>query len=76
MDVHQNQEPDCARDTCRTPLFAAHVTRQQKIIVSCGSGVTACILALAAELAGYTDIAVYDGSWCEWGLPSERAVII
>lgn len=37
------------------------------IICSCGSGVTACVLALAAAEAGFTDVAVYDGSWSEWG---------
>lgn len=49
-------------------IFSAKVEPQQKLIFSCGSGITACILALAAELCGYTDISVYDGSWSEWGL--------
>ena len=43
--------------------------KDKKIIFSCGSGVTACVVALAAEQAGYKDLAVYDGSWSEWGLP-------
>ncbi|RFU42569.1 sulfurtransferase [Actinomadura logoneensis] len=47
---------------------------RKRLVVSCGSGVTACVLALGAELAGYRDIAVYDGSWSEWGLPSGRPV--
>ncbi|ESP91675.1 MULTISPECIES: sulfurtransferase [Pseudoalteromonas] len=34
---------------------------------SCGSGITACILALAATECGYSDLHVYDGSWSEWG---------
>ncbi|MFJ6696526.1 sulfurtransferase [Streptomyces sp. NPDC091272] len=38
------------------------------LVVSCGSGVTACVLALGAELAGRGDVSVYDGSWSEWGL--------
>ncbi|MDK6260566.1 sulfurtransferase [Corynebacterium frankenforstense] len=33
----------------------------------CGSGVTACVGALAATLAGYGDVEVYEGSWTEWG---------
>jgi len=33
----------------------------------CGSGVTACIAALAAEVAGYRNLGIYDGSWSEWG---------
>ncbi|MEU9080759.1 sulfurtransferase [Streptomyces sp. NPDC048357] len=43
---------------------------RRSLYFSCGSGVTACVLALAAELAGYEDTAVYDGSWSEWGVPS------
>lgn len=44
-----------------------HASKDQQLIMSCGSGVTACILALAAELVGFTTISVYDGSWSEWG---------
>ena len=38
------------------------------IVASCGSGVTACVLALGAYLVGKDDVPVYDGSWSEWGL--------
>ncbi len=51
-------------------VFSKLVNKEQKLIFSCGSGVTACIDALAAELAGYKNISVYDGSWAEWGSPS------
>jgi thiosulfate/3-mercaptopyruvate sulfurtransferase len=34
---------------------------------TCGSGVTACVVALALHEIGHTDAAVYDGSWSEWG---------
>jgi len=41
--------------------------KDKKLIFSCGSGVTASLVALAAEQAGLKDLAVYDGSWSEWG---------
>jgi thiosulfate/3-mercaptopyruvate sulfurtransferase len=51
-------------------LFAdAGVALDRPIIASCGSGVTACALAFAAYLIGHERVAVYDGSWSEWGLP-------
>lgn len=37
------------------------------IITTCGSGVTACILALALAKLGKIDVPIYDGSWSEWG---------
>ncbi|MDG2194749.1 MAG: sulfurtransferase [Polaribacter sp.] len=48
----------------------------KKMIFTCGSGITACVLALGAEMLKYTNYAVYDGSWTEWGslyhLPIEK----
>ncbi|WP_329442454.1 sulfurtransferase [Streptomyces sp. NBC_01426] len=54
--------------------FQALAGERERLYLSCGSGVTACVLALGADLAGYRDLAVYDGSWSEWGLPSNRPV--
>ncbi len=51
-------------------IFAKQVEQNQQLIFSCGSGVTACVDALAAELAGYKNLSIYDGSWSEWGLES------
>lgn len=47
--------------------FKATAAHDQKLVFSCGSGITACILALAAYSIGKKDIAVYDGSWTEYG---------
>ena len=44
-------------------------------LCSCGSGVTACIVAFALHYIGDDRAAVYDGSWCEWGLPGELPVV-
>ena len=40
---------------------------KEKLILSCGSGITACVIALGAEMAGHHNKSVYDGSWTEWG---------
>ena len=49
-------------------IFAdAGVDLGKPIVNSCGSGVTACVLALAQMRAGARRSAVYDGSWTEWG---------
>ena len=49
-------------------VFAEHgVDLTKPVITSCGSGVTAAILALAVEEAGGTVEGLYDGSWAEWG---------
>lgn len=37
------------------------------IICTCGSGVTACIVGMAALMCGANSVSVYDGSWSEWG---------
>ena len=50
-------------------IFSDKVPKGNRAICSCGSGVTACVIAFAAHLVDHDDITVYDGSWCEWGLP-------
>ena len=43
---------------------------QKKLTCSCGSGVTACVIALALYELGHKNAAIYDGSWTEWGASS------
>ncbi|KAF7788659.1 thiosulfate/3-mercaptopyruvate sulfurtransferase [Pseudoalteromonas rubra] len=50
----------------RTLLADAGVSNQA-LQFSCGSGVTACILAMIADECGFYPLSVYDGSWSEWG---------
>lgn len=51
----------------RAAFAACGVQRGTRAIASCGSGVTASVLALGAEVAGLGPVSVYDGSWSEWG---------
>jgi thiosulfate/3-mercaptopyruvate sulfurtransferase len=49
-------------------IFAkAGVDAGKPVVASCGSGVTAGVIALALAILGRADAAVYDGSWTEWG---------
>lgn len=46
---------------------ALNLKADHQLVFSCGSGITACIILLAAELAGFDKLSLYDGSWADWG---------
>ena len=54
-------------DQLRQVFAAAGVDLDRPVITSCGSGVTAAILWLALDAIGREPVALYDGSWSEWG---------
>jgi len=54
-------------EALRTLLAARGIDPMSRLAATCGSGVTACILALALHELGNKDVAVYDGAWAEWG---------
>lgn len=47
-------------------ILAPHLSTMKLNVCSCGSGITAAIVALAAYRTGNENISVYDGSWAEW----------
>ncbi len=55
-------------------MEAKGLSQECEIITSCGSGVTAAILAFALDRLGYKNVKIYDGSWAEWGLDPELPV--
>lgn len=58
------------------PVFAAAgIDPARPVTTTCGSGVTAAILALALARLGQDTAAVYDGSWAEWGSRSDAEVV-
>lgn len=55
-------------------LAASGIDTARPVVTTCGSGITACVLALAMHLTGKDDVAIYDGSWTEWGSRTDTPV--
>jgi thiosulfate/3-mercaptopyruvate sulfurtransferase len=62
------------KDSLRGRFEAAGVDMRKPVVTTCGSGITAAVLALGLHLAGHRDVSLYDGSWAEWGLPGDTPV--
>jgi len=62
----------------RAEFELAGIDLDKPVVTSCNSGMTAAVLLFGLELTGKEDVALYDGSWMEWGsdpsLPKESSV--
>ncbi len=54
-------------DALKSAFESAGIDLSKPIITTCGSGLTAATLLFGAHLLGKSDIALYDGSWSDWG---------
>lgn len=55
-------------------IFDQLLMDRKNVITSCGSGVTACIIGLAAIVSGFHNVTIYDGSWTEWAQDLTRPI--
>lgn len=63
-----NEDGTWKRGEALKKAFAdAGIDLSQPLTTTCGSGITAAVLLFGAELAGAKKVALYDGSWSEWG---------
>ena len=54
-------------DEIAAAVKKAGIAFEKPIAACCGSGVTACVIAFGLYLIGHDGVAIYDGSWAEWG---------
>jgi thiosulfate/3-mercaptopyruvate sulfurtransferase len=64
-----------SREQLREIFAAAGADLARQAVCSCGSGITAALIALALARLGRWDAAIYDGSWAEWGARDDTAIV-
>ena len=63
------------RDSIKAAFDAAGIDLAKPVVATCGSGVTSAVLAFGAALTGNPKVAIYDGSWSEWGANAHNPVV-
>ncbi|MEP6778297.1 MAG: 3-mercaptopyruvate sulfurtransferase [Gemmatimonadaceae bacterium] len=61
-------------DEVRAIVTKAGLDTKRPIVASCGTGITACAVVLALDSIGVDDVAVFDGSWTEWGSSADTPI--
>jgi thiosulfate/3-mercaptopyruvate sulfurtransferase len=72
--LNANTRELLALNELRDRITNSGIDLTKPVTLTCGSGLTACILALGLHLLGKDDWKVYDGSWDEWGRRAELPV--
>ena len=60
-----------AKEVLQKKFLEININKNSAVVFSCGSGVTACIVAKAFEIIDGKDFSIYDGSWTEWASQSK-----
>ncbi|WKA28575.1 sulfurtransferase [Bradyrhizobium roseum] len=64
-----------AADALAARFTAAGIDLDRPIVTTCASGIISCVTALGLYLLGRTNVAVYDGSWAEWGMADDTPAV-
>ncbi|MFG1461899.1 sulfurtransferase [Xanthobacter sp. DSM 24535] len=65
--IHPETGALLGREALAARFAAAGIDLGRPIVTTCASGISSCVLALGLYLIGQSCVAVYDGSWAEWG---------
>jgi len=73
--IHPETGAFITADALAAKFAVADIDLQRPIVTTCASGITSCVVALGLYLLGHKTVAVYDGSWAEWGLADDTPAV-